>query len=393
MNTRTKIIVTAVTAIFFSVGAIYAYSVNKVKDEDGSASVSGFLMKVNDTSDGISPERLKSNIRAGLDMNSIIVGALKRDLIDQDDENHSVTVLQYLVITAPTLARAAIEVGPIDGLNNDGDTALMHACNVKSLPLVKQLLEKGADITHKNVHGFTALHALFVNSADDQEGAVAEREILKLLLQKGANPDSRSNIGTSVLSMALANGSSETVKVLIKHLKQIDLTPDDDGDTLLHFAASGSSGDSIRIVLNDIPGGKGLINKANKENKTPVMLAVANDGLKDLLNAGADLTAQDKDGNRLLNNLAMANDLEGAVVALRKGGNPNYSNKTGQTPLHNAVSACNGKLAATLVKAGAKLDVADVTGVTPVELARMAQEDCTDNIEQQYLKRLVARKK
>lgn len=390
MNARTKIIIATAFTMILGIGAVYGYSTHKNGTEDEKTSSSAILSRIEASDDAISPDELKKQIKSGLDMNGIVT---QTEDSGGNSEEISYTILQRLIRKAPTLALTAIEAGPIDGINHDGDSALLHACNAKSSALVEKLLAKGANPSQINKFGRSALHALFLNSAEDDYSQEEEKKILALLLQHGANPNLRDNVGSSVLAASLHNGTAESVRTLLKQIKQIDLTPDNDGDTLLHYAAMGTSADSIKIVLNEITGGKGFVNKKNKSGMTPLMIAMMNPGLSALLAAGADMSVQDDDGDRLLTYLAATNDLKNLVLSLRAGADPNYSNQLGITPLHYAISACNGKAAAALIKAGAKTSVSDATGVTPAALAKMKLDDCEDGLEKQYLKKLAAGKR
>jgi ankyrin repeat protein len=86
--------------------------------------------------------------------------------------------------------------------------------------IVEFLLQNGADVSlsARNAQKVTALH-----------GAVARRdvEIVKMLLEAGADADARQERGFVPLHDAAANGSAPLVKLLLKHGAQADAKADD----------------------------------------------------------------------------------------------------------------------------------------------------------------------
>ena len=89
-------------------------------------------------------------------------------------------------------------------LNSNGENLLMLASINNQLPLVEKLIEKGADI---NKPGWTALH---------YAASKGHNEVIKALLEQQAYIDAESPNGTTPLMMAARYASPKTVKLLLE---------------------------------------------------------------------------------------------------------------------------------------------------------------------------------
>ena len=92
--------------------------------------------------------------------------------------------------------------------NHKGWTPLMTAAYKGRLPMVSELLNKGANINSRSNDGQTALlYAAFWGYLP----------IVKLLLNRGANINVRSGIGYNALMYAVISRNLELVRLLLKH--------------------------------------------------------------------------------------------------------------------------------------------------------------------------------
>lgn len=83
---------------------------------------------------------------------------------------------------------------------------LVNAAQLGDIGRVRELLNKGADVNTKNNLGYTALMAA---SRDDY------LDIVKELINRNANIDSKSNSGYTALMYAFEKGRIDTVKLLL----------------------------------------------------------------------------------------------------------------------------------------------------------------------------------
>jgi ankyrin repeat protein len=143
---------------------------------------------------------------------------------------------------------------------------LHRACERGHVEIVKLLLAKGAD--PKLVAGpywdFDPLFATFL-----REHKV---EIVKALLDAGANANSKDKSGTTVLMKAAKRGDAATVKLLVEKGADVNAK---DGSVLdmsvLHFAVTGNNKDVVEYLIQ-----KGAnVNATNKDGETPLKQALA----------------------------------------------------------------------------------------------------------------------
>ena len=97
-------------------------------------------------------------------------------------------------------------------------TPLLMACNIGNLEIVKLLIEKGADLDRVNKDGETPL---FVACQNGNE------KVVKLLLDTGGvDLNQANNKGETPLFRACINGHAETVKLLLDHGADPKIGPD-----------------------------------------------------------------------------------------------------------------------------------------------------------------------
>jgi ankyrin repeat protein len=108
-------------------------------------------------------------------------------------------VVRQILTKNPTLTNS---------FSPDGFTPLGLASHFGKKEVVELLLSSGAEVNtiSKNSTGFTALTGALAGS---------HREITRLLLQKGANPNHRYEAGFTPIMTAAEGGDVETVKLLL----------------------------------------------------------------------------------------------------------------------------------------------------------------------------------
>ena len=175
----------------------------------------------------------------------------------------------------------------------DGVTPLMVAVSERKKDVVKFLLEQGADVNAKDFGGDSVLfHALF------HDDAGADKEIVELLACHGVDIDAKDGTGKTALAISSVLGDTETGQWLVSKGANID-EQDRELKTPLFLSLSEEKTDMLSFLVGagadpNIPDDDGqlpIFRAAAKNNPQAVSL---------LIEAGSDLWHIDRDNNTLL---------------------------------------------------------------------------------------------
>lgn len=212
---------------------------------------------------------------------------------------------------------------PLEAKEEDaGDTPLITAAEYGNTDVVKLLLDKGADVTARDNAGMTALVAAGCECPIIDMPATYDS--LKLLLEHGADIEAKSGDGTTALLAAAGWGRTENVELLLDGGAKIE-EKDKDGNTALLIASKGSgypTSDTVKFLLDR----KANIEAKNHHGQTPLMLAAsggsseATEIVKLLLDGGADVNAKDDRGKTALALAITAKHPETAEILKKASG-------------------------------------------------------------------------
>ncbi len=129
----------------------------------------------------------------------------------------------------------------VDGQDQRGWTALMHACAGSHTAMVQKLLVVGADVNLANKQGQTALM---------MAAWTGNSEVVKLLVEKGANVNARdSHSRTALLEAARVRfGDSAALRVLISAGADVNAA-DSEGRTPLMKASDVGNLESVQLLV------------------------------------------------------------------------------------------------------------------------------------------------
>ncbi|XP_071094679.1 putative ankyrin repeat protein RF_0381 [Haliotis cracherodii] len=260
-------------------------------------------------------------------------------------------------------------------------TTLIDACTVGDLPKVKYILSQ--DIANINKIGKKGMTPAMISA---QKG---HREILELLVKKGADLCLLDDDGNSILHVASKKGNVETVKYIhsqniidIESRGDYGITPvmfaalfgemevffflvkmgadlsklDDDGENILHLSSRGGDAEIVNFVLkrNVVD-----INSDAYDGVTPLLLAayLGRRQVFDLLiERGANTSAVDYDHDNILHYSCRGGDVEMVnYVLTHKFVDINSRTNTLQTPVLVAAMAGKTKVFQLLIKRGADI--------------------------------------
>ncbi len=177
----------------------------------------------------------------------------------------------------------------IDEPNNDGDTPLHIAVDCGWLDVVKRLISLGANINYENKKFKTpVILATELISPYDMD-------MFRLLIKEGANVDSHTKNGNSVLLSASKFGNIDLIQTLINLNANLNLKFHD-GATALMRASYYNYINIARMLLQH----GALINETNNRNETAVYIASFRGNyeiVRILVESGANIELEDIDGD------------------------------------------------------------------------------------------------
>ena len=191
------------------------------------------------------------------------------------------------------------------------------------LKVVKLLIDKGANVNAKSEYGFTPLHFVGI------------KEIAELLIKRGANINAVDKSSATPL-LHTGNIHKSVAEVLIKHGADINY--------------QGAGGDTLLMIA---------VRSKNREL------------VKYLAENGADLNIKAERGQRALNDAFLARDDPMAEYLISKGAyiTTNVDSSTGNSELHNAVNTNNLSFVKKILEGGDAVDLVNAEGDTALVLA------------------------
>jgi ankyrin repeat protein len=197
--------------------------------------------------------------------------------------------------------------------------------------------------------------------------------IVRLLIEHGADVNSRDDAGSSLLHVAAQIGDPEAVRLLIDYAADLAAF-DSAGSTPLHLASREGNNLVVALLINR--GAK--VDARDNNNSTPLHHASAkgNDmAVKLLIENRADSTARDKKETPLLD-VSHGDAFDVVRLLLDHGAEINAQNDDGQTPLHIASQVGVANLVQYLLTAGADVNVRDYNGKTPLDASPDNKDNC-----------------
>ncbi|CAC5423322.1 unnamed protein product [Mytilus coruscus] len=243
----------------------------------------------------------------------------------------------------------------ISKVDSQGRSSLFLACKEGHTNIVKLLLDRNADPIKSNDRGQSPLMSACKKG---------HQNIVELLLKKNAN---RGWAGQSPLYEACEGGHIEVVKILLKN--NADVTQSAKyGKTPLYAACKGGHTCIVKELLEN----KADIFQSDKFGKSPLYMACqtgSNDTVHLLLENGANVNQCDQRNQSPLFVACGRGYLDIAKLLLKTNNSISKCDVHGQTPLHIACEGGHIDIVELLLDNGAKINQKGRTGQTPIYFA------------------------
>jgi ankyrin repeat protein len=139
----------------------------------------------------------------------------------------------------PPQRRYMLPLGSLEWVDFTGQTAFIRAAQSGDVPVMRRLLEKGADPNTTTFNGTTALMAAagvnWVGGQTFSESPARWFEAVQLCLEIGGDVNAVNAMGLAAVHGAANRGSDDIIELLVKHGARIDV-PDKEGRTPLVWA-------------------------------------------------------------------------------------------------------------------------------------------------------------
>ncbi|HWK55089.1 MAG TPA: ankyrin repeat domain-containing protein [Hyphomicrobiales bacterium] len=237
---------------------------------------------------------------------------------------------------------------PVNEPSRDGMTALLWAAQANDLPMVKSLLEAGADPNFGNRYHITPLWLAALNRSP---------EMIELLIQRGASAAASLPHGETPLMVAARAGDPESIDLLLAAGADPNASESLHGETALMWAAAEDHPDAIRAL---VAGGADLDRHSRALNLAPMKWESPAMTLTSVLPVGGWTAAM---------YAARQNSAEAMEALIALGSSLDEQDENGTTALSLAIMNEHYDLAAALLEAGADPNVADHAGASALYVA------------------------
>ena len=242
-----------------------------------------------------------------------------------------------------------------------GITALMAAANKGHSDLVSLLLERGADPDIRTDDGDTALIGAALDGHSD---------IVSLLLGAGAKVDAKDKNGTTALMAAAWNGHHEVVEILLQNGADVNAkTPE--GVTAVTFASEDGHQEVVKLLI--AAGAREASDDSDVSQDADYFIEAAFEGradvVEDLLNKGFDVNLTRQDGTTALCAAAYQGQVEVLKLLLERGAAINEKGMEGVTALMMAAGEGRADAVKLLAERSGKINAKNKNGLTPLMFA------------------------
>lgn len=238
--------------------------------------------------------------------------------------------------------KSLIPVLPAGSL--DSGELLQLAVGGGQVEMVRLLLEKGANVDTL-INGRTSLQAAV------ELGSV---DMVRVLLDSKSDVNTKSSEGQTALHMAIARGAVELIKLLLENKADVNIKSSN-GETALHMAIARENVELVKLFLEN----KADVNIKSNDGQTSLYMAAmceSTEVVNALLDNKAYINAKHIAGQTPLRVAAGGGHLDYAILLLRQNVDINAKSGDGRTALQTAAGGGHTEMVQLLLKHGADIN-------------------------------------
>jgi ankyrin repeat protein len=240
----------------------------------------------------------------------------------------------------------------IDEVTSSGETALYLAVQKRHISCVELLLNAGANPESRPA-GKESMLNLAVSAA--------QCSIVKLLLEKGSHLEEPNKDGNTPLCTAVSKGATKVVNLLLEHGASV-VARNGKGESPLSVAVHRGDTSTVTRLLAH----KGIdLESENAKGETPFYTSIVRGDssiAKLLLDKGANPSAHPPNSETALNLVVSKGNTTLTHLLLESGVDVEIPNHSGESPLFKAVSKGDSSITSLLVGKGASADTKNKSG-------------------------------
>ncbi|XP_039505808.1 ankyrin repeat and death domain-containing protein 1B isoform X2 [Pimephales promelas] len=262
----------------------------------------------------------------------------------------------------------------LDLQDKHGLTAIHLAAWFGSLEILKLLVQSGADQSVENTEGLNMMHCAAMNNHTDIVEYIVDD------LQMG-ELDKEEQYGNRPFALAAAHGCVRMLQMLMEEpYNMATMEENKVGDTPLHLAAKHGQHETLHLLLDNFD----IRNDVNQAGQTALYLAADGaheDCVQALLEAQCDPNIFTLSRSSPLHPVCERGHFPIVKLLLNSGAQINAQDQHMQTPFHLAVKNCHIPVIHTLLEAGCDPNITDHMGQTALHIAaEMGKVDVVEMI-------------
>ena len=224
--------------------------------------------------------------------------------------------------------------------------AIIWAASRGDEQVVRLLIEKGADVNACDADGNYALHHALENGHE---------QVARLLIEKGADVTACDANGNPALHYASNNGDEQVVRLLIEKEADVNACDAYTERSALHFASRNGHKQVVRLLVEQ----GANVNIRDATYKNPALHYASNNGheqvVRLLIEKGADVNACDADGNYALHYASKNGHTHVVRLLIEKGADIDAYRK--RSALQYALENGHEQVVRLLIEKGASVEL------------------------------------